>query len=295
MLRRASGAATSDADEIPLDFGDLVIDPMARTVTVRGDERALTAREFDLLLALARRPRAVLNRATLPERVWGSADYIDPSTVTVHVRRVRAKIEDDPSQPRHIKTERSVENRTRIGRRGSVVAGMFVAVMVVLTLAGCGGSTTATPTPSPSPSESSLISRLAALKAYKAQVQPIVTQLTATAISLPAAVKGMNTRPDSTWTASAANLTVIAAELGDEAASLEALIPPSALADVQAAAVTAIQNVQAALTKTADALNKGVVTSATKVAAIQSQMESLKTQISGLSEKVTSALDSVTP
>jgi flagellin-like hook-associated protein FlgL len=172
---------------------------------------------------------------------------------------------------------------------------MFVAVMVVLTLAGCGGSTTATPTPTPSPSESSLISRLAALKAYKAQVQPIVTQLTATATSLPTAVKGLSTRPDSTWTASAANLTVIAAELGDEAASLEALIPPAALADVQAAAVTAIQNVQAALTKTADALNKGVVTSATKVAAIQSQMESLKTQISGLSEKVTSALDSVTP
>ena len=77
---------------------------MAHTVTVRGDERALTAREFDLLLALARRPRAVLNRDTLLERVWGSADYIDPSTVTVHVRRVRAKIEDDPSQPRHITT-----------------------------------------------------------------------------------------------------------------------------------------------------------------------------------------------
>lgn len=104
VLRRASGAATSDAGEIPLAFGDLVIDPVARTVTVRGDERALTAREFDLLLALAKRPRAVLNRATLLVRVWGSADYIDPSTVTVHVRRVRAKIEDDPSQPRHIKT-----------------------------------------------------------------------------------------------------------------------------------------------------------------------------------------------
>ena len=104
VLRRASGAATSDADEIPLEFGDLVIDPVAHTVTVRGDERALTAREFALLLTLARRPRAVLNRATLLERVWGSADYIDPSTVTVHVRRVRAKIEDDPSQPRHITT-----------------------------------------------------------------------------------------------------------------------------------------------------------------------------------------------
>ncbi len=108
-------------------------------------------------------------------------------------------------------------------------------------------------------------------------------------------MKGLNTRPDSTWTAAAANLTVIATELGSEADSLAALTPPSALAPVQATAVKAIQDAQAALTKTADALNKGVVTSATKVAAIQSQMESLKTQISGLSEKVTSALDSVTP
>jgi hypothetical protein len=188
-----------------------------------------------------------------------------------------------------------VENRTRIGRRGSVVAGVFVAVIIVLTLAGCGGSKAATPTPSPSPSESSLVSRLAALKAYKAQVQPIVTQLTATATSLPAAVKGLNTRPDSTWTASAANLTVIATEFGSEATSLAALTPPSALAPVQAAAVKALQDAQAALTKTAGALNKGVVTSATKVAAIQSQMDTLKTQISGLSDKVTSALNSVTP
>lgn len=188
-----------------------------------------------------------------------------------------------------------MEKKTRIRRRGSVVAGMFVAVMVVLTVAGCGGSTAPTPTPTPSPSESSLASRLAALKAYKAQVQPIVTQLTTTATSLPAAVKGLNTRPDSTWTAAAANLTAIATELGSEADSLAALTPPSALAPVQATAVKAIQDAQAALTKTADALNKGVVTSATKVAAIQSQMENLKTQISGLSEKVTSALDSVTP
>ena len=104
VLRRASGTATSEADEASLEFGDLAIDPVARTVTVRGEDRSLTAREFDLLLALARRPRAVLNRDKLLERVWGSADYIDPSTVTVHVRRVRAKIEDDPSQPRHITT-----------------------------------------------------------------------------------------------------------------------------------------------------------------------------------------------
>ena len=104
VLRRASGPAQSDPSEDRLEFGDLVIDPVARTVTVAGSERSLTAREFDLLLTLARRPHAVFNRDKLLEMVWGSADYIDPSTVTVHVRRVRAKIEDDPSQPRHITT-----------------------------------------------------------------------------------------------------------------------------------------------------------------------------------------------
>jgi chaperonin cofactor prefoldin len=172
---------------------------------------------------------------------------------------------------------------------------VFVAVMVWLTLAGCGGSTATTPSPSPSPSESSLASRLAALKAYKDQIQPIVTQLSATATSLPAAVKGLNTRPDSTWTASATKLDAVASELGAEAASLAALTPPSALAPVQAAAVKGIQDAQAAITKTADALNKRVVTAATKGPAIRSQMDDLKTQISELSDKVTSAIDSVTP
>ncbi len=104
VLRRVSTSAQGDPSEDRLEFGDLVIDPMARTVTVAGSERSLTAKEFDLLLTLARRPRAVFNRDKLLEMVWGSADYIDPSTVTVHVRRVRAKIEDDPSQPRHITT-----------------------------------------------------------------------------------------------------------------------------------------------------------------------------------------------
>jgi two-component system response regulator ResD len=104
VLRRANAPAPSDPSEARLEFGDLVIDPVARSVTVAGSERALTAKEFDLLLTLARRPHAVFNRDKLLELVWGSADFIDPSTVTVHVRRVRAKIEDDPSRPRHITT-----------------------------------------------------------------------------------------------------------------------------------------------------------------------------------------------
>ncbi len=104
VLRRAASAPADAADEAPLSFSDLVIDPAARTVVVRGEEQQLTVKEFDLLLALARRPRIAFNRDKLLALVWGSADYIDPSTVTVHVRRVRAKIEADPAHPAHITT-----------------------------------------------------------------------------------------------------------------------------------------------------------------------------------------------
>jgi DNA-binding response OmpR family regulator len=103
VLRRANAPGGREPDA-PLEYEHLVVDPVARRVTVRGEERTLTAKEFDLLHALARRPRAVFNRDQLLELVWGSADYIDSSTVTVHIRRVRAKVEDDPSAPRFIKT-----------------------------------------------------------------------------------------------------------------------------------------------------------------------------------------------
>jgi DNA-binding response OmpR family regulator len=103
VLRRASSPAGT-SEEAPLEFDGLTIDPISRSVVVRGEGRSLTVKEFDLLAALARRPRQVFNRDRLLELVWGSADYIDPSTVTVHVRRVREKIEEDPSQPRFITT-----------------------------------------------------------------------------------------------------------------------------------------------------------------------------------------------
>jgi DNA-binding response OmpR family regulator len=103
VLRRAHPPEGAPSDR-PLEFDGLVIDPGSRSVLVHGGERALTVKEFDLLATLARRPRRVFNRDQLLELVWGSADYIDPSTVTVHVRRVREKIEDDPSRPRFITT-----------------------------------------------------------------------------------------------------------------------------------------------------------------------------------------------
>ena len=103
VLRRTQKAAQESAER-PLVFDELHIDPQTRLVTTRGVEIALTAKEFDMLWLLACHPRQVFSRQQLLERVWGLSDYIDPSTVTVHVRRLREKIEGDPSNPAHIVT-----------------------------------------------------------------------------------------------------------------------------------------------------------------------------------------------
>ena len=103
VLRRARPPA-AEQNEQPLGVGEIHIDPQKRLVQVNGDERTLTVKEFDLLLLLARHPRQVFTRDQLLERVWGLADYIDPGTVTVHIRRLREKIESDPANPRHLLT-----------------------------------------------------------------------------------------------------------------------------------------------------------------------------------------------
>jgi DNA-binding response OmpR family regulator len=97
VLRRIHREETKT--EQALIYNELSIDPQTRLVTLSGQEVALTSREFDLLWLLARHPRQVFSRDQLLERVWGMADYIDPSTVTVHLRRLREKIEKDASQP----------------------------------------------------------------------------------------------------------------------------------------------------------------------------------------------------
>ena len=102
VLRRAQPAA--DADE-SMRFDDLVIERRSREVTVRARAVALTAKEFDLLTFLASSPRQVFSRSQLLHAVWDSApEYQDPATVTVHVRRLRHKIETDPENPRWIST-----------------------------------------------------------------------------------------------------------------------------------------------------------------------------------------------
>ncbi len=103
VLRRTRGQSTEQGEH-PLEFKELCIDPQTRLVNVRGEEKSLTAKEFDMLWLMARHPRQVFTRQQLLERVWGLSDYIDPGTVTVHVRRLREKIESDPSEPHYIQT-----------------------------------------------------------------------------------------------------------------------------------------------------------------------------------------------
>jgi DNA-binding response OmpR family regulator len=87
-----------------LDYGRLRIDGPAREVTVDGAPVRLTAKEFDLLLFLAASPREVFSRKQLMDAVWGYEAAFDTGTVTVHIRRLRAKLEADPAAPRHIET-----------------------------------------------------------------------------------------------------------------------------------------------------------------------------------------------
>ncbi len=104
VLRRSPAAGDARWDEGPIRFGDGEIDPAARAVTVRGRPVSLTPREFDLLLFLARNPGRVFDRLELLEELWDFAFDGDPATVTVHVRRLREKIEANPSRPRHLIT-----------------------------------------------------------------------------------------------------------------------------------------------------------------------------------------------
>ena len=102
VLRRSDAAPTTG--EAPVAFGDVVVDGRARTVAVRGEEVELTAKEFDLLHHLARHAGQVFTRDELMEAVWRYPFYSDTATVTVHVRRVRQKIERDPLNPEHLVT-----------------------------------------------------------------------------------------------------------------------------------------------------------------------------------------------
>lgn len=103
VLRRARASAETSTDST-LTYGDLTINPQTRLVSLAGQEILLTAKEFDMLYHLARHPRQVFTRDQLLESIWGIAEYIDPGTVTVHIRRLREKIEKDPAAPGRLVT-----------------------------------------------------------------------------------------------------------------------------------------------------------------------------------------------
>jgi two-component system, OmpR family, response regulator ResD len=102
VLRRA-GVRAERRDPI-LEIGDLRIDPRAREVRRRGRRLVLTPKEFDLLHFLAANAGTAFTRTELLDELWDFAFDGDPSTVTVHVRRLRAKVEEKPSRPRHLVT-----------------------------------------------------------------------------------------------------------------------------------------------------------------------------------------------
>lgn len=87
-----------------IEFGELVVDPAARRAFVGGSEAQLTVREFDLLLFFVTHPGQVFSRNQLMDAVWQYSFYTDTSTVTVHIRRLRAKIEANPTEPRYLQT-----------------------------------------------------------------------------------------------------------------------------------------------------------------------------------------------
>jgi two-component system, OmpR family, response regulator ResD len=103
VLRRTSKDEKDQPDTL-VNYSYLTIDPKTRLVNALGREIVLTAKEFELLYHLARHPRQVFSRDQLLNNIWGLSDYIDPSTVTVHIRRLREKIEGDPARPAHLQT-----------------------------------------------------------------------------------------------------------------------------------------------------------------------------------------------
>jgi len=98
---RLTGRARADRW---ISDGSLSVNVEARRVKRNDAEVTLTAKEFDLLLLFIRNPDRAFTREEIYSRIWGDDLYVDPSNIAVHVRRLREKIEDDPSEPRHIET-----------------------------------------------------------------------------------------------------------------------------------------------------------------------------------------------
>jgi len=111
VLRRASSAGGDGDSEDVITVGDVSLDPERHEVTVRGEPVKMPLREFEVLELLMANAGRVVTRETLIDRVWGS-DYVgDTKTLDVHIKRLRAKVEQDPSRPIHITTIRGLGYR----------------------------------------------------------------------------------------------------------------------------------------------------------------------------------------
>jgi uncharacterized phage infection (PIP) family protein YhgE len=176
----------------------------------------------------------------------------------------------------------------------SVVAGAIAALALALILVGCGNSGSPSEAPSTIFPESSPTGTGPALKAYLSDAQDILGQVSTTVGTLPDAVQGMSATPDETWTAAAAQLQSIAAQLGDEAGALAALQPPSALQPVQDAVVKGIETARSGIEKLATRIASRPASLANKKAQVQAQVGELKAQLEGLSSQLRNALGDLT-
>ncbi len=101
LIRRTYGF--SEEEKI-VSFGDVVVNITARTVTKKNESIALSLKEFDLLAYLCEHKNSAVSKEKLVTEIWGAFSMVEPSTLTVHIRWLREKIEDDPAKPKYIKT-----------------------------------------------------------------------------------------------------------------------------------------------------------------------------------------------
>lgn len=181
-----------------------------------------------------------------------------------------------------------MSRRTRLA---SAAGAALAALALGVVLAGCGNAGSPGEAPSTIYPESSPTGTLPALKAYLDDADQVLSQVATTVGALPDAVDGVSNPPDDTWTASAAKLTSISSQLGDEAAALAALQPPAALQPIQDAVVKGIQAAQQGVDRLARALDSGVQSAATRRAQIQSTVDKLQSQLDGLSEQLRGAIE----
>lgn len=184
-----------------------------------------------------------------------------------------------------------MKSRTHIR---SAASGMFVLAVVAVALAGCGNAASPSAGSSTIYPQASATGTLPTLKAYLSDVQDVLGQVASTVGQLPGAVQGMSVKPDSTWQSSGAQLDSIAAQLGQEAASLAALQPPSALKPVQDAVVKGIQTAQSGVQKLGAKLESGSTKASARKAQIQAEVDKYKSQIDGLARQLKGALGALT-